>query len=75
MSEYASKKHPGDHLFGLREGDPVIYHRMGDELECDFIELTMMGSKHVAAVNSHDWGLFLAPPSLVSISPKMTRPL
>lgn len=76
MTEYASKKHPGDHLFGLRKGDPCIYHRMeGEHLECDFICLTVEGGKHVAAVNSHKWGLFLAPPSKVSISPKFTRPL
>lgn len=72
---YGEVKHPGDHLFGLRKGDPVIYHRLGEELNCHFIELTEMWGKHVAAVVSPDWGLFLAPPSQVSISPAFTRPL
>lgn len=73
--EYASKKHPGDHLLGLVKGDAVIYHRLGEELECDFIELYCRNGKWATAVNSHKWGLFLAPPSQVSLSPRIRRVL
>lgn len=68
MSEYAA-----EHLVGLREGDTVFYHRLDEYLECKFIELIFVRGKHVAAVMCPKSGVFLAPPSLVSISPNISR--
>ncbi|QHJ79613.1 MAG: hypothetical protein [Caudoviricetes sp.] len=70
MSDYAA-----DHLVGLKEGDPVIYHRLDEYLECKFIELVFVRGRRVAAVMSLKHGLFLAPPSLVSISYQIKRNL
>lgn len=61
------------HLEGLKRGDPVIYERLGEQLNCKFIELAVVRDKNVAAVYSRDWGLFLAPPSMVRVSPELER--
>lgn len=60
-------------FIGSRKGDPVIYHRLGEPLQCSFIEVAVVRGKIVVAVNSKDWGLFLAPPSCVEISQKTSR--
>ena len=64
-----------EHLIGLKRGDPVIYKRLGEYLNCEFIELAVVRRKKVAGVYHKDWGLFLAPPSLVSLSDKLKRAL
>lgn len=64
-----------NHLSGLKRGDPVIYHRLGERLKCKFIELAVVRGRKVAAVYHKDWGLFLAPPSQVSLSDKLERVL
>lgn len=61
------------HLEGLKRGDPVVYERLDEQLNCKFIELAVVRGKNVAAVNSRDWGLFLAPPSMVRASPELER--
>lgn len=61
------------HLTGLKRGDPVIYDRLGEKLNCKFIELAVVTGKHVAGVYHKDCGLFLAPPSMVRVSPELER--
>lgn len=61
------------HLSGLKQGDPVIYHRLGESMQCKFIELAVVRGKKVAGVYHKDSGLFLAPPSQVSLSDKLQR--
>lgn len=62
-------------FIGSRRGDPVIYHRLGEELQCSFIEVAVVRGKTVVGVYSKDWGLFLAPPSCVEISQQTSRVL
>lgn len=64
-----------ERFVGSRKGDPVIYHRLGEELQCSFIEVAVVRGKVVVAVNSNEWGLFLAPPSCVEISQQTSRVL
>ena len=61
------------HLTGLKGGDPVIYYRLGEELNCKFIELAVVRGKNVAGVYHKGQGLFLAPPSMVRVSPELER--
>ena len=61
------------HLEGLKRGDPVIYERLGEHLHCKFIDLAVVRGKNVAGVYHRDWGLFLAPPSMVQVSPDLER--
>ena len=58
-----------------RRGEPVIYHRLGEEIQCSFIEVALVRGKTVVGVYSKDWGLFLASPSCVEISQKTSRVL
>jgi hypothetical protein len=61
------------HLAGLKRGDPVIYERLGEKLNCKFIELAVVRGKNVAGVYQKDKGLFLAPPSMVRVPPGLER--
>ncbi|MBD8260512.1 hypothetical protein [Pantoea agglomerans] len=61
------------HLDGLKRGDPVIYDRLGEQLNCKFIELAVVRGKNVASVYHVERGLFLAPPSMVRVSPELER--
>jgi len=58
---------------GTMRGDPVIYHRLGENIQCSFIEVAEVRGKTVVAIYSKDRGLFLAPPSSVSISQETSR--
>lgn len=61
------------HLTGLKCGDPVIYDRLGEQLNCKFTELVVVRGKNVASVYHEERGLFLAPPSLVRVSPELAQ--
>lgn len=61
------------HLDGLKRGDSVIYDRLGEQLNCKFIELAVVRGKNVASVYHEERGLFLAPPSMVRVTPELER--
>ncbi|WP_307744445.1 hypothetical protein [uncultured Pantoea sp.] len=61
------------HLEGLKRGDPVIYHRFGLDMRCEFLEMTTFSGRNYALVWHEQDGKFLAPPSKVTITPKSER--
>ncbi|WP_432372803.1 hypothetical protein ACRPHP_07185 [Pantoea allii] len=62
-----------NHLQGLKRGDPAIYHRLGIDMHCEFLEFTRMSQHKVAVVWHEQDGKFLAPLSCITVSPKMER--
>lgn len=60
-------------LDGIKRGDPVIYHRLGVDMHCEFLGFANTIRHRVAVVWHEQDGKFLAPLSCISISPQAER--